>query len=221
MSELLKLNENGTVDGRYLWSKLYNKGKFADWWKRVVLNKYKFEENVDFVKLKTIVNGGGLQYDYQLSIDMAKELCMLSATELGRTYRKYLLEVEKKANEQIKLTVLQTLSQNCETEFNTAILELVSKYNELKEQLERTNKLENTYCLSDVCCKFKDCSPIDISHELYMDNYTDYRLNGKFPTEYAPDSMVPVTDRYGRAYVRFKELYWISEYIKSKGYELK
>lgn len=53
---------------------------------------------------------------------------MLSATELGRTYRKYLLEVEKKANEQIKLTVLQTLSQNCETEFNTAILELVSKY---------------------------------------------------------------------------------------------
>ena len=27
---------------------------------------------------------------------------MLSATELGRTYRKYLLEVEKKANEQIK-----------------------------------------------------------------------------------------------------------------------
>lgn len=101
------------------------------------------------------------------------------------------------------------------------LIECEQKTKELIEQLERTNKLENSYCLSDVCCKFQDCSPIDISHGLYMDNYTDYRVNGKFPTEYAPDSMISVTDKYGRAYVRFTELYWISEYIKSKGYKLK
>ena len=93
-------------------------------------------------------------------------------------------------------------------------------YREVHERL-KTKELENTYCLSDICCKFKDCLPIDISHELYMDNYTDYRVNGEVPTEFAHDSMVSVTDRFGRARIRFKELYWISEYIKSKGYQLK
>ncbi len=64
-----------------------------------------FEEGEDFTGVTggTPVQGGNgnVQYldDYALTLDMAKQLCMMSHTELGKQYRKYFIELERKWND--------------------------------------------------------------------------------------------------------------------------
>lgn len=42
--------------------------------------------------------GGKPDPDHQLTIDMAKEICMLQRTEKGKQFRQYFIEVEKNWN---------------------------------------------------------------------------------------------------------------------------
>ena len=45
-------------------------------------------------------NGGVKRIsDYALTIDMAKELCMMSHTKLGKKYRRYFIDLERKWND--------------------------------------------------------------------------------------------------------------------------
>ncbi|WP_242040473.1 antA/AntB antirepressor family protein, partial [Acinetobacter baumannii] len=66
------------VDARSLHSFLEVGRDFANWIKQRI-SKYKFQENVDFVLTvaKTGVRSNVVQKDYSLSLDMAKELCMV------------------------------------------------------------------------------------------------------------------------------------------------
>lgn len=215
------------IDYREVHERLKIKTPIHKWIKRMI-SRCDLIEGYDYVTEIEDV-GKTVRTNYKLSENAVKEICLIQNTKEGKLYRRYLIECEKllvQINPKLVNSLANTLNiidgQKCTSKnLDTLLIECEQKTKELIEQLERTNKLENSYCLSDVCCKFQDCSPIDISHDLYMDNYTDYSVNGKFPTEYAPDSMISVTDKYGRAYVRFTELYWISEYIKSKGYKLK
>ena len=78
-----------------------NKRQFANWIKQRI-DKYKILENQDFVKLNNFVMVGNLkrpQIDYYLTIDMAKELCMVENNETGRKIRRYFIEVEKRYRE--------------------------------------------------------------------------------------------------------------------------
>ena len=55
-------------------------------------------ENQDFQVFNQKVknsNGGRSRKEYALSLDMAKELCMIENNEQGRLFRKYFIEVEK------------------------------------------------------------------------------------------------------------------------------
>ncbi len=59
-----------------------------------------FEEGLDFtgVKIFTVVNNGAKMelQDYAITLDMAKELCLIQENELGRLARKYFIERDKK-----------------------------------------------------------------------------------------------------------------------------
>ena len=106
MSDLIKIttNEEGKqlVSARELHEKLIlEEGKeerFSQWFKRHL--QYGFEENIDFtsVKIFTVVNNGAKRelQDYAITIDMAKEICMLQKSDKGREFRKYFIECEKK-----------------------------------------------------------------------------------------------------------------------------
>ncbi|WEV36253.1 phage antirepressor KilAC domain-containing protein [Lactobacillus sp. ESL0677] len=103
MQELIKVQVEGDqqlVSARDLYKGLEIKKQFTDWVKQ---NFKEFEENTDFVFSPVSVNmpNGGVKQksDYALTIDMAKQLCLLSRTEKGKQYRKYLIEVEKKWND--------------------------------------------------------------------------------------------------------------------------
>ena len=69
------------------------KSKFADWIKNRI-QKYGFIENQDYIKTTRKV-GNATAHDYYLTIDMAKELCMVENNDKGREARRYFIECEK------------------------------------------------------------------------------------------------------------------------------
>lgn len=95
-------NDQQLVSARELHKGLKSKKKFSSWFEQ---NSHNFDVNVDFTRapesyLVQSGNGAVRKYDdYFLTIDMAKQLCMMSHTELGRKYRKYFIELERKWND--------------------------------------------------------------------------------------------------------------------------
>lgn len=103
MNELIKVtvkNDQQLVSARDLYHGLELKIRFSLW---VSKNFKEFEEGEDFtsVSTDTVVNNGARRelQDYALTLDMAKQLCMMSHTELGRKYRKYFIDLERKWND--------------------------------------------------------------------------------------------------------------------------
>lgn len=106
MEDLIKVqveNDRQLVSARELHKGLDLKKKFSAWWEQ---NSKDFEEGTDFVRepesyLTKSGNHGSLRAydDYLLTIDMAKELCMMSKTEKGKEVRQYFIRVEKRFNQ--------------------------------------------------------------------------------------------------------------------------
>lgn len=99
MNELLAFNtENQTVSARDLHERLNIGTRFNDWFPRMC--EYGFIEGEDFYSKtsKTSEIGGRPSTDYELSIDMAKEICMIQRTPEGKRVRQYLIDLEKAWN---------------------------------------------------------------------------------------------------------------------------
>lgn len=99
MNELIKItynNDRPTVLGRDLHEKLEIKTAYKDWFPRIC--EYGFIEGEDFSSFLSESTGGRPALDHQLTIDMAKQICMIQRTDAGRRYREYFLEVEKQWN---------------------------------------------------------------------------------------------------------------------------
>lgn len=88
--------ERPTVSGRELHDFLEVKSKYADWFKN--MSAYGFTENIDYVSLSKNLENGGRSIDHQLTIPMAKELCMIQRNERGKQARQYFLAVEAQWN---------------------------------------------------------------------------------------------------------------------------
>lgn len=88
------------INARELHQELCNKRKFADWIKQRI-EKYKFLENQDFITFHKFVkrgenNLGTKSIEYYITIDMAKELCMVENNEIGKKLRIYFIEIENR-----------------------------------------------------------------------------------------------------------------------------
>ena len=107
MNELIKIttNEVGepTVLGRELHDFLGVTTRYNDWFPRMV--EYGFTEGKDFYSFlsKTSETGGRPSTDHLLTIDMAKEICMIQRTEVGKQARQYFIRVEKDYNSPEKI----------------------------------------------------------------------------------------------------------------------
>jgi anti-repressor protein len=100
--------EVNSVNSREVYEYLGVETPYSMWIQRAI-EKYDFTEDEDFTTHK-FVNGKATQIDYIVTIDMAKELCMVSNTPKGKETRKYFIEIEKQANK--PLTIEQLLEQN-------------------------------------------------------------------------------------------------------------
>lgn len=96
MNELIKINTENLVDGRSLHEFLQVETPFKKWIDRML--EYGFVEGVDFwTKMsETLPQGGRPATEYDLTIDMAKEISMLQRTERGKQARLYFIECEKR-----------------------------------------------------------------------------------------------------------------------------
>lgn len=103
MNELFNVTTNGdklTLSARELHKELNIAGRFSRWFEQ--MSEYGFEENVDYTSVQNcteVQNNGGIQVrelqDYQITLDMAKEIAMLQRNEKGKQIRKKLIELEK------------------------------------------------------------------------------------------------------------------------------
>lgn len=109
MQELIKVDiDTQTVSARDLHEQLNIGTRFNDWFPRMC--EYGFAEGTDFYsKMSKTENGGRPQTDYDISVDMAKQICMIQRTPEGKTCRQYLIDLEKSWNtpEQVMARALQ------------------------------------------------------------------------------------------------------------------
>lgn len=106
MSNSIKINTIGvdiTLSARELHGFLEIKTEFKDWFPRMV--EYGFEENVDFnqLKIERVQQEGNREVkrtvtDFEIKLDMAKEIAMIQRNEKGKQARKYFIQVEKAWN---------------------------------------------------------------------------------------------------------------------------
>ena len=89
------------VNARDLWKFLDSKREFATWIKDRLLD---FIEGQDFLTIssKTLnVNGGRPVTEYHITIETAKHIAMIERNEKGRQIRKYFIDIEKHAKQNI------------------------------------------------------------------------------------------------------------------------
>ena len=99
MNEIIKINydsEQPTVLGRDLHKALEVKTAYKDWFPRMC--DYGFEEGKDFCSFLSESTGGRPSTDHQLTIPMAKEICMLQRSEKGKMFRQYFINIEGQWN---------------------------------------------------------------------------------------------------------------------------
>ena len=116
MTELLPINydtERPTVSARDLHEALGIEKRFSAWFET---NSHGFIEGEDFTSVLVgteVQNNGGIQLrelqDYNLTVNMAGHLCLMSRTEKGKQCRQYLMDLEKAWNtpEQIMARALK------------------------------------------------------------------------------------------------------------------
>lgn len=102
MNELIKVNydnDRPTISGRELHEFLEVETRYNDWFARMC--EYGFVEEIDYYSfLSNRVDGkaGKPRQDHEMTIDMAKEICMLQRSEKGKQARQYFITLEKAWN---------------------------------------------------------------------------------------------------------------------------
>lgn len=88
--------EINSVNARDLHEFLNSGQDYSEWIKNRI-NKYSFTENQDYI-IQIAYTKGRPRKEYFITLDMAKELCMVENNERGKEARRYFIECEKKTN---------------------------------------------------------------------------------------------------------------------------
>lgn len=122
MKDLLKVNydtDQPTVSARDLHEKLNIGTQYTKWFER--MKEYGFSENEDFKAIsqkRLTAQGNETTYmDHEISIDMAKQICMIQRSPEGKMIRQYFIDLEKAWNtpEQIMARALKMANQSIDS----------------------------------------------------------------------------------------------------------
>lgn len=104
MNELITIqyeSEKPTVSGRELHAALEIETRYNDWFPRMC--EYGFQEGKDFCPILSKSSGGRPGMDHSVTIQMAKELCMLQRSAKGKQCRAYFISCEEAWNSPDKI----------------------------------------------------------------------------------------------------------------------
>lgn len=100
MNELLKINYDNdriTLSARDLYDSLELEERFSKWYERMI--GYGFKEDIDYTPYQKVHPQNHQEIaDYQITLDMAKEIAMIQRSEKGKEVRQYFIQVEKEWN---------------------------------------------------------------------------------------------------------------------------
>lgn len=146
MNDLIKIEKNtingsevNSVNSRDIYEYLKIGSDYSHWIKRAI-EKYDFIDGYDYL----VKNDGVQKIDYVTTLDMAKELCMVSNTENGKLARRYFIEVEKQANK--PMTIEQLLKENVKVigQLQTKVITLQNKVEEDKPHVNFAKAITGT-----------------------------------------------------------------------------
>lgn len=142
--------ERPTVSGRELHDFLKIETPYAKWFGR--MTEYGFTEGEDYAEVldKNVQNplGGRPSTDHQLTIPMAKELCMIQRNERGKQARQYFLAIEAQWNSPeavMRRAVLIAQKQN--DQLKAVNKQLLAENSDLKPDAEYARAV----CIGDNC----------------------------------------------------------------------
>ncbi len=174
MTDLIKVNfdsDRPTVSGRDLHGALEIKTAYKDWFPRMC--DYRFAEGTDFCSFMSESTGGRPAVDHQLTIAMAKELCMIQRSETGRKFRQFFIKIEEAWNspESVMARALQFANEQLVLvqKQNRKLLETVSVQN---QQMAEMRPKASYY---DVVLNCKDLVAISVIAKDY--GWTANRMN--------------------------------------------
>ncbi|MFG6383431.1 MAG: phage antirepressor KilAC domain-containing protein [Lachnospiraceae bacterium] len=137
MDKLITVNfDTQTVSARELHKEVGSTERFSTWFERQL--QFGFIENEDYTgckKFNTLAKQE-LQ-DYDLSVDMAKQICMVQKNDRARAVRQYLIDLEKAWNtpEQVMARALKMANQTIDKLKNNNI--------ELENTIQSMDKVIN------------------------------------------------------------------------------
>ena len=158
MKNLINLTEdskgNIAVSGRELHKGLEIGTQYDKWMERMIA--YGFEENIDYIIQSVNVQSQKRlrtyeQLDHIMTLDMAKEISMIQRSEIGKKFRKYFIEVEKKYIEQLKLETNVSIKESKPLTQNNEIIKETTLENWRKDIKDNIDKIaiDNSYSYAD------------------------------------------------------------------------
>lgn len=121
MNEILKVDvDTQTVSARELHNALEVSKRFSAWFETYSNTFIEGEDYTSVLKSTEVQNNGGVQIrelqDYNMTVDMAKHICLMSRTEKGKQCRQYLIDLEKAWNtpEQVMARALRIADRQIE-----------------------------------------------------------------------------------------------------------
>ncbi|HDZ5295774.1 TPA: antA/AntB antirepressor family protein [Campylobacter coli] len=130
MTNLIPLRHNNQILARDLHFFIDAKRQFANWINERIEN-YDFIENQDYA-IELVYTKGRPRKEYYITLDMAKELCMVENNEKGRQARRYFIECEKRLKN-IEAEQMQKLAFRQSLGYKSQLKQQKQKYeNEIK-----------------------------------------------------------------------------------------
>ncbi|EPT2005939.1 antA/AntB antirepressor family protein [Campylobacter coli] len=134
--------EINSANAREIFQFLNSEQEYSNWIKNRI-NHYDFIENQDYI-IELVYTKGRPRKEYYVTLDMAKELCMVENNEKGRQARRYFIECEKRLKN-LEQEKMQKLAFHQSLGYKSQLAQQKQKYeNEikaLKYDLEHKNEL--------------------------------------------------------------------------------
>ncbi|HHW1541315.1 TPA: antA/AntB antirepressor family protein [Campylobacter coli] len=134
--------EINSANAREIFYYLNSLQDYSNWIKNRI-NQYDFIENQDYI-IELVYTKGRPRKEYYVTLDMAKELCMVENNEKGRQARRYFIECEKRLKN-LEQEKMQKLAFNQSLGYKSQLKQQKEKYENkikaLQYDLENKNEL--------------------------------------------------------------------------------
>ncbi|HDZ5109034.1 TPA: antA/AntB antirepressor family protein [Campylobacter jejuni] len=134
--------EINSANAREIFQFLNSEQEYANWIRNRI-NYYNFIENQDYI-IELVYTKGRPRKEYYVTLDMAKELCMVENNEKGRQARRYFIDCEKRLKN-LEQEQMQKLAFHQKLGYKSQLAQQKEHYENkikaLKYDLEHKNEL--------------------------------------------------------------------------------